>query len=124
MTNLKPQAPIRRFDVFADYNRVKNETAGRPRDLAKGDAIWLAKVVAGRRFGSVAPTAAHQEETHRTDRREEGGADGFRSAGGVPQTDRTFDAAIIERMGAQFYRQIFHPAIEQAFRQGKKYEEI
>ena len=27
-------------------------------------------------------------------------------------------------MGAPFYHQVFHPAIAQAFREGKRYEEI
>ena len=121
MADPTPRMPIRRFDVFADYNRVKNEASGMPEPRAKGDAIWLAKVVAGRRFGSAAPaTTAHGEERHGT----EGGPEGFKSAGGVPQTDRTFDEEIVERMGAPFYHQVFHPAIAQAFRAGKRYEEI
>jgi len=116
--------PIRRFDVFAEYNRVKNEADGLPEDRAKGDAVWLAKVVAGRRFGSSAASTSQSEKRQRTERGEERGADGYRSAGGVPQTDRTFDREIVERMGDQFYRQVFRPAIVRAFGEGKKYEEI
>src|SRR5260370_39618867 len=105
MTNRKPQAPIRRFDVFADYNRVKNEADGLAEDRAKGNAIWLAKVVAGRRFGKAASSAAPgHEEAHEKSQEERGGEDGFRSAGGVLQTDRTFDKEIVERMGAEFYQ--------------------
>ena len=37
---------------------------------------------------------------------------------------RTFDEEIIERMGTPFYQQVFHPAIAQAFREDKKYEQI
>src|ERR671916_1887382 len=48
---LLPQAPIRRFDVFAEVNRLNALAEGRPEDEAKGYGIWLAKVVAGRRFG-------------------------------------------------------------------------
>jgi hypothetical protein len=122
MTNLQPRAPIRRFDVFAEYNRIKNVTAGEEEAKAKGDAIWLAKVVAGRRFGRSA--ASDQQESRPRERHDERGADGFRSAGGVPQTDQTFDKEIVERMGVEFYRQGFQPAIEQAVRDGKKYEDI
>jgi hypothetical protein len=50
--------------------------------------------------------------------------DEFRSAGGVPQTDATFDHEIIDRMGRDFYDDVFHPAIVQAHRDGKRYEEI
>jgi hypothetical protein len=120
-----PRMPIRRFDVFADYNRLKNEAAGMPEPRAKGDAIWLAKVVAGRRFGSAsAASTAQREERQGTDCGPESEHEGFRSAGGVPQTDHTFDEEIVERMGAPFYHQVFHPAIAQAFREGKRYEEI
>jgi hypothetical protein len=125
MADPTPRMPIRRFDVFADYNRVKNEAAGMPEPRAKGDAIWLAKVVAGRRFGSAAPaTPAQRDERHGKDGRPESELEGFKSAGGVPQTDRTFEEEIVERMGAAFYHQVFHPAIAQAFREGKRYEEI
>ena len=125
MADPTPRMPIRRFDVFADYNRLKNEASGMPEPRAKGDAIWLAKVVARRRFGSAAPaTTAHREERHETEGGPEDEPEGFKSAGGVPQTDRTFDEEIVERMGAAFYHQVFHPAIAQAFREGKRYEEI
>jgi hypothetical protein len=125
MADPAPRMPIRRFDVFADYNRVKNEAAGMPEPRAKGDAIWLAKVVAGRRFGSAAAAStAPRDERHAPDGGPESASEGFKSAGGVPQTDRTFDEEIVERMGAPFYHQVFHPAIAQAFHEGKRYEEI
>jgi hypothetical protein len=125
MTDLKPKAPIRRFDIFADYNRIKNEVSGLPEATAKGDAIWLAKVVAGRRFGAAVPAAAPgQPDGRPAANQDERGEDGFRSASGIPQTDRTFDRDIVERMGAEFYQRVFHPAIDQAFHEGKKYEEI
>jgi hypothetical protein len=122
MSDRAPRQPIRRFDVFAEYNRVKNEASGMPEDRAKGDAIWLAKVVAARRGGRVKDAEQHDGGTH--ERRVEVEEDGFRSAGGVPQTDRTFDKEIVERIGPDFYAEVFRPAIERAFREGKKYEEI
>lgn len=120
---LRPRQPIRRFDVFAEYNRLKNEAAGLPAARAKGDAIWLAKVVAGRRFGSSAAAPPERHEGHDAAKTEQGAED-FKSASGVPQTDRTFDEEIVERMGAPFYQQVFHPAIAAAFRDGHRYEEI
>ncbi|HWE62397.1 MAG TPA: hypothetical protein VHB98_11855 [Chloroflexota bacterium] len=125
MADRKPRLPIRRFDVFADYNRVKHEAAGMPEARAKGDAIWLAKVVAGRRGGSASHTAPPEgEQTGERARKEAREEEGFRSAGGIPQTDRTFDKEIIDRMGEDFYREVVHPAIEQAVHAGKKYEDI
>ena len=46
-----PHQPIRRFDVFAEYTRQERREKGFPEDEAKGYGIWLAKVVASRRFG-------------------------------------------------------------------------
>ena len=37
--------------MFAEVNRLKALQDGRPADQAKGYGIWLAKVVAGRRYG-------------------------------------------------------------------------
>ena len=123
MAERKPRFPIRRFDVFADYNRVKYEAQGMPEDQAKGRGIWIAKVVAGRGGGGAAVSERHEHhgEDGGSPEREE---DKFRSAGGVPQTDETFDKEIVDRMGGDFYAEVFHPAIEQAFKDGKRYEEI
>ena len=79
----KPRMPIRRFDVFADYNRVRNEGHGMPEDIAKGRALWVAKVVAGRRYG------AHPGEVRegRAEREQPAPAEeGYRSIGGKEQT--------------------------------------
>jgi hypothetical protein len=122
MPDLKPRFPIRRFDVFADYNRVKNEAEGMPVDQAKGRGIWIAKVVAGRRGGAV-PAETSQKGGEGGAPREEA-EDTFRSVGGVPQTDATFDKEIVDRMGQEFYRDVFHPAIKQAFKEGRRYEDI
>src|SRR3954454_8133484 len=50
-SEIKPEKAIRRFDVFAEYNRLDALKDGRPADQAKGHGIWLAKVVASRRYG-------------------------------------------------------------------------
>ena len=46
-----PHQPIRRFDVFAEYTRQERREKGVPKDEATGYGIWLATVVASRRFG-------------------------------------------------------------------------
>jgi len=122
MADPKPRMPIRRFDVFADYNFIRNEAHGMPANLARGRAIWAAKVVAGRRSGSAPGGKPPEERGERKAEPEE--EEGFRSVGGVEQTDRTFEKEIVGRMGADFYRDVFHPAIEQAYRDGKRYEDI
>lgn len=115
------QKDVRRFDVFAEYSRQEQLDKGQPEDVAKGYGIWIAKVVASRRFGKKADGPPKQEGTGKTDT---GVEPTFRSVGNELQTDEVFDHDIIERMGAEFYDQVFVPAIEQARAAGESYEDI
>lgn len=114
-----PQATIRRFDVFAEYTRQDRLAKGDPEDVARGYGIWLAKVVASRRFGK-------KEEGLDRPPSDRGGKPGakFRSLGDEPQTDKTFDHDIVDRMGREFYDDVFVPAITAARERGERYEEI
>jgi hypothetical protein len=117
-----PRMAIRRFDVFAEYSRQEQLEKGLPEDEAKGYGVWIAKVVASRRFG--------KKDDGPPKKGEDGGKGGttretkFRSVGDELQTDATFDHDIIERMGAAFYDRVFVPAIEQARAAGESYEDI
>ena len=51
MTDVRPRAPIRRFDVFAEYQRQEARAGGIPADEAAGYGLWVAKVVASRTYG-------------------------------------------------------------------------
>src|SRR5215212_2860230 len=51
MSEVRPRAPIRRFDVFAEYQRQEALADGIPADEAAGYGLWVAKVVAGRTYG-------------------------------------------------------------------------
>ena len=51
-SNLHPAKAIRRFDVFAEYTRLERRAKGYKAAESKGYGIWLAKVVAARKFGS------------------------------------------------------------------------
>jgi hypothetical protein len=44
--------------------------------------------------------------------------------GDEAQTDELFDKEIVRRMGDKFYRDVFAPAIQEAFDAGKSYEGI
>jgi hypothetical protein len=119
-----PLKSIRRFDVFAEVSRLEALEKGRPEDEAKGYGIWLAKVVAARRFGPKvdrdgAPSGKASERTPGTPAEE-----GFKAVGGEMQTDETFDGEIIHRMGEHFYDDVFAPAIREAIKKGQRYEEI
>jgi hypothetical protein len=115
-----PRQPIRRFDVFAEYTRQERREKGFPEDEAKGYGIWLAKVVASRRFGhksssdGAKPSKKDAHEAEPT----------FRSVGDELQTDESFDHDIIDRMGARFYDAVFVPAVTAAREEGKTYETI
>ena len=123
-----PTAPlksIRRFDVFAEVNRLKALDEGRPEDEAKGYGIWLAKVVASRRYGQKADRDGHADgSAGREAEPKRSQVEGFKAVGGELQTDETFDSEIIDRMGSRFYDDVFAPAIKDAIESGKKYEDI
>jgi hypothetical protein len=118
--NLHPRQAIRRFDVFAEYTRQERREKGYPEDEAKGYGIWLAKVVAARRFGQKSSSdgkPSRKQDEHDAEPR-------FRSVGDELQTDETFDHDIIDRMGVTFYDAVFVPAITAARDEGKTYETI
>jgi hypothetical protein len=117
-----PRQPIRRFDVFAEYSRQERLNKGYPEDEAKGYGVWLAKVVAARRFGAKSDTADRKKPSSRKGEPEE--EPKFRSVGDELQTDAKFDHDIIDRMGAKFYDDVFVPAIIDARERGESYETI
>jgi hypothetical protein len=122
MPEPQPKMAIRRFDVFAEYTRQERIAKGYPEDEAKGYGIWLAKVVAARRFGK-----SGESKTAKADKSSSGAKEvepKFRTVGDELQTDETFDHDIIDRMGASFYDKVFVPAITAAISDGKDYTAI
>lgn len=113
---MRPLNSIRRFDVFAEYRRLDAEDDGMPHDQAKGYALWVAKVVAARKFGRERKDAQPAEGDKRRSRRK------WHVLGGEPQTDKLFDHQIVERMGRDFYDQVFAPAVREARASGQTYE--
>ncbi len=119
---LKPKAEIRRFDVFAEYNRLKAMREGMPADEAAGYGLWLAKVVAARKFSRDKTKTKEKLSADREKERERRGK--WHLLSDQPQTDALFRQQIVERMGPGFYRQVFTPAIRKALVEGKDYTEI
>ena len=115
---LHPDKAIRRFDVFAEYTRLERLDKDSPEDEAKGYGIWLAKVVAARKFSSKSG------QSKASGKNQPGPEPRFRSLGDDLQTDETFDQDIVERMGPQFYSKVFAPAIAEARDRGETYEDI
>jgi hypothetical protein len=121
----KPRAPVRRFDVFAEYQRQKARAEGLPADEARGYGIWLAKVVAARRFGGAAPPRSGKKERDARQPKADELIDGkWRTLDGKPQTDALFEKEIVDRMGRTFYDRVFAPAIREAIDQGRSYTAI
>jgi hypothetical protein len=113
----KPKAAIRRFDIFAEYNRQQALKTGMPADQAKGYGLWKAKLVAGRRFGRKSEPAGPDEIAARKGRK-------WRRLDDKPQTAKLFDKEIVARMGPDFYRRVFVPAIRDALEAGHDYFSI
>jgi hypothetical protein len=116
---LKPCKAIRRFDVFAEYRKQDQQDDGMPADQAKGYGLWVAKVVSARKFGRLKDRDQPSAAEARARRRRK-----WRVLSGEPQTDRLFDRQIVERMGSDFYQDVFVPAIRREREQGHSYETI
>ena len=126
MTNqaLRPERQIRRFDIFAEWNRLRaRERMKLPEADARLYGLAVAKVVAGR-GGGPAPQGAHSKE-HATSlksraRQDDASDQWWRDFG----TDIEYEDKIIHRMGERFYKQVFQPAIRAAWDDGQQYEDI
>jgi len=119
VVTIKPANRIRRFDVFAEYRKQDEQEGGMPADQAKGYGLWVAKVVAARKFGRLKDRDKPSEAEVKRRRRRK-----WRILSGEPQTDCLFDHQIVERMGAAFYKEVFVPAIRHERELGHSYESI
>jgi len=123
---MKPERPIRRFDVFAEYRKQDEEQKGQPEAEAMGYGLWVAKVVAARRFGGGTLKERPDRKDHdgKESRREHLIDGKWHTLDDEPQTDALFEKEIVERMGRTFYHRVFAPAIHEAREHGKSYESI
>lgn len=121
LVGLKPIAAVRRFDVFAEFQKLEALKNGRGDHEARGYGIWLAKVVASRR---ARRGAIEEGESILTAPRDPNMPPQFHSFDGELQTESVFDHEIVDRMGRDFYQKVFSPAIRAAVEEGKSYVEI
>ena len=125
MADLKPRASIRRFDVFAEYNRLKAMKEDHlSAAKAKGYGLWVAKVVAARKFGRLPKPEEKAEGKEEKKKAEQLDRQGWHVLSGLSQTDKLFEKEIVNRMGKDFYQKVFSPAIRRAYQEGKRYVEI
>lgn len=120
----RPKQPIRRFDVFAEYHRLDRIKQGMPEEEAKGYALWLAKVVAARKFARWKTFEDLDRLYQQEAQAKQYPPSKWRRLGGQEQTDELFTKEIIERMGRDFYEQVFAPAIRRAYEAGRSSREI
>lgn len=121
----RPLNEIRRFDIFAEYKRLEALSEGRAPDEAKGYGLWVAKVVASRRFGGAKAKTPREPSPGSGRAREEiEERPGYHTLGDEEQTGELFDKEIVERMGEDFYARVFAPAVARHFEQGDRYESV
>lgn len=110
---------IRRFDIFAIFNYLKNQNIMSD-DQAKGEAIWLAKLVANRKlYGAKSKTA---KADHAITNVKTGEVQYWKTLSDIPQTNLEFDKAIVERFPGNYSE--IENAIKNKMAQGYSYEAI
>jgi hypothetical protein len=118
-TERAPRLQIRRFDIFAEWNRLKARTRHHMRQAdAQAYGLAVAKVVAARTLHGTAPEQTRDlKRRARQDEVDEPWWDHLGSS-------EEFEKTIIDRMGRDFYTEVFQPAIQRAWDAGQRYEEI
>lgn len=116
---LTPQQEIRRFDVFTEWNRLKaNQQLHLSAAEARAYGLAVAKIVAARKFSDAQPS---QVKDWKQRARSGDTAEPWWEHLG---SDEEFQRRIVQRMGSDFYRTMFQPAVRQAWEEGKLYEDI
>jgi len=116
---LAPRAQIRRFDIFAEWNRLKaRERHQMSEPDARAYGLAVAKVVAARKFYGAPPEQA--SELKRRAREDDVAEPWWEHLGSGAE----FERKIIQRMGEAFYHDVFQPAISRAWDAKQSYEDI
>lgn len=114
-----PKREIRRFDIFAEWNHLKaSKKLHLPAAEARAYGLAVAKVVASRKFSGHEP--AQVNEWKRRAKADDTAEPWWHHLG----SDQEFQSKIVQRMGQEFYRGVFQPAIQEAWTGGKRYEDI
>lgn len=118
-TEQAPRLQIRRFDIFAEWNRLKARTRHKMKEAdAQAYGLAVAKVVAARTQHGAAPEETR--ELKRRARQDEVDEPWWEHLG----SDEEFDKKIVQRMGEDFYAEVFQPAIQEAWDGEQRYEDI
>jgi hypothetical protein len=118
-TKRAPRLQIRRFDIFAEWNRLKGRTRHKLKAAdARAYGLAVAKIVAARTQHGATPEQTR--ELKRRARQDEVDEPWWEHLGSSDE----FEQKIIERMGREFYTEVFQPAIQQAWNAEQDYEDI
>ena len=114
-----PRLEIRRFDIFAEWNRLKARTRLKlDEQAARAYGLAVAKVVAARKLHGTAPDQTR--ELKRRAREDDTSEPWWEHLG----SDAEFERRIVQRMGTSFYHEVFQPAVQRAWEAGQSYEDI
>src|SRR6476659_6314473 len=95
---------IRRFDIFAEWNRLKARTRHKMSEAeARAYGLAVAKVVAARKLHGAAPEQTR--DLKRRARQDEVDEPWWEHLG----SSEEFEQKIVGRMGQAFYREAFQP---------------
>jgi hypothetical protein len=118
-TERAPRLQIRRFDIFAEWNRLKGRTRHKMKEAdARAYGLAVAKVVAARKLHGAAPEQT--KDLKRRARKDEVDEPWWEHLG----SSEEFEQKIVERMDRDFYTHVFQPAIQRAWDDEKDYEDI
>lgn len=111
---MKPKAPVRRYDVFAAWNYLQGLDEGQNESRAKRYGVWMATVVAARKFrrraedrGTAKPLPPKEPRTDFL---------------GLEAAD--YEKRVRLRMGTTFHDRVFLPTLRKLRNEGRTYVEI
>ena len=114
-TEVKPKKTIRRFDVFAEYRKQEQQEKGDSERVASGHGLWgWPRWSPAGASGPPAPAVRvpPAERESRAPRAPSGREIGTCWTGSLRPT--LFKKEIMQRMGEEFYREVFVPEIRAA----------
>ena len=120
---------IRRFDIFAIFNKVSKEAELGDKH-AKGYGIWMARMIAGKKFGASKPISSNSnyhpgKENEKKNGSKKKGAkvQTWLELSGKPQTDKEYDGELLKRFGGANLIAL-ETLIRKAYKKGLEYNLI
>jgi len=113
---------IRRFDIFAIFNMTSKENE-LGKKYAKGYGIWMARMVAGRKFGAVAAPGHQVGKGKDYSKTKVSGIQAWNMLSGKPQTDKEYEKELVKRFGEANLTKLEN-FVSKAYHKGMTYNAI